>query len=115
MGKSLYLAFDLVVFAVCVPFYVVAVPLICLLEWIAQQRPVRLGLEISHCPGRDWREDYLVVDVSRVKEGLVGVRQRSFCTMNRGGHGAPPYSETIDFIRIERFWVPSPMWSSFRT
>lgn len=105
MGR-IYKIIDTAVVVICIPFYLVAIPLICLHEWLAQRRRVRLGLEITHWPARDVREDYVVVDVSRVGEGLVGIRRREWGVL--GATEVPPYEEPIEFIPIARFWVPTP-------
>lgn len=105
MGR-VYRVVDTIVVVLCIPFYVVVTPLILLHEWWSQRRPVRLGLEITHWPARDLREDYLVADVSRTAEGLVGIRRRCFGTL--GATEVPPYPEEVENIPVARFWVPTP-------
>jgi hypothetical protein len=74
------------VFAVCVPVYVVFVPVVTGWQWL-QRRLVRVGGEITHWPMRDVRQDYVVVDVSRGKsEGRVGVRVRRWGVLGRRKH-----------------------------
>lgn len=105
MGR-LYRVVDAVVVIVCLPFYAVGTPLILLDEWFRQRRKVRVGLEVTHWPLKDVREDFLVVDVSRVAEGLVGVRRRRWGLLGRAS--APPYDSAVEFIPVPRFWVPEP-------
>jgi hypothetical protein len=110
LSNAVALVVELVVVVLCIPFYLVAPPLILLSEWFAQRRRVRLGLEVSHSTYRDVSDDFLVVDVSRVDEGLVGIRRRHWNTLIafRTGSPPPPYGETVEFIPIARFWVPEP-------
>lgn len=97
---------DTIVVVLCIPFYVVVTPLILLHEWWQQRRSVRLGLEITHWPAHDLREDDLVADVSRVSEGLVGIRRRTFDV--REVTELPSYSAEIEYIPVQKFWVPTP-------
>ena len=106
MGR-VYNVVDTLVFVLCLPFYAIFVPILLIEQWLRQKRRVRLGLEVTHWPARDVREDYLVVDVSRMDEGLVGIRRRLFSPLWKRG-SPPPYDEEIVYIRRERFWVPEP-------
>jgi hypothetical protein len=122
MGSFLYKAVDGTIVFLCLPFYAVAIPLLYLIEWFEQRRPVRLGLEVVHWPACDVRTDYLVVDVSRVSDGLVGIRQRTWGMFGDlpsqieapsqreepSNLEALPHAEAIEFIPIARFWVPEP-------
>lgn len=105
MGR-VYRVSDMIIVVLCIPFYVVVIPLIRLHEWWSRRRSVRLGLEITHWPAHDRREDYLVADVSRVREGLVGIRRRTFNV--RDVAERPPYPAEIEYIPVPRFWVPTP-------
>ena len=102
----IYLVVDSAVLIVCLPFYAVTLPLMWVEEWLRQRRKVRVGLEVTHWPYHDLREDYVVVDVSRLDERLVGIRRRIWDML--GGKSAPPYTDAVDFIPIARFWVPNP-------
>ena len=66
MGR-LYRVVDTVVVIVCLPFYAVVTPLILVDQWFRQRRKVRVGVEVTHWPLRDVREDFLVVDAVSVK------------------------------------------------
>jgi hypothetical protein len=107
MGRILYYTLDTLIVLICIPFYLVAIPLMMLYQYFSQRRKVYLNLEITHWPARDLREDYLIVDVSRIEEGLVGIRKRCWCVM-RSGRAKPPYSDEVEFISVKKFWVPNP-------
>ena len=77
IGRAAYAVVDNAVLILCLPFYAVALPLIAMYEVVAPRvRKVRLGLEVCHWQAPDVREDLRVVDVSRLGEGVVGVRRR---------------------------------------
>ena len=103
MGRAYKIA-DAVILVICLPFYALAIPLVLAHDWLMRRRGVRLGQGVTHFPARDVREDYIVVDVSRLQEGLVGIRRRTWYL--RGGREAPPFSEDIEYIRRDEFWVP---------
>jgi len=107
MGRRLLNVIDMLLVTICLPFYAVALPAVMLLEWLRQKRKVRLGLEVTHWPAKDVREDYLVVDVSRCDEGLVGIRRRRWGVL--GNKHPPPYREATEYIEVSRFWVPHPL------
>ncbi|MBC7772707.1 MAG: hypothetical protein H7210_09460 [Pyrinomonadaceae bacterium] len=113
MLKVLYTIVDTLILLICLPFYAIAVPALLLWEWVLQRRSVRLGMETTHWPGFDLREDSIVVDVSRVDEGLVGIRRRRWGVY--GGGPMPPYPDTVEYISLRSFWVPSPLLSRVRT
>jgi len=106
MGRKLYHFVDTVIFLICVPFYLVVIPLMLIGEYFAQRRKVHLDLEITHMIALDVREDYWVVDVSRIVEGLVGIRRRTWFVQSRD---KPAYPEEVEFIPVKRFWVPNPL------
>lgn len=106
MGR-LYRVVDTVIVILCVPFYAVVAPLILVDQWFRQRRKVRVGLEVTHWPLMHIREDFLVVDVSRVAEGLVGISRRRWGLLGRAS--APPYDSAVEFIPVRRFWVPEPL------
>jgi len=104
---------ETLIVVLCLPFYAVAVPAFVTFEWLIQKRRVRPGLEITHWPAKGVREDYLVVDVSRTTEGVVGIRRRRWGV--RGAASPPPYPQEVEFISVKRFWVPRPLWSRHDT
>lgn len=110
MTRLLYNVADRLIFVICLPFYAVAIPLALVFEWLIQMRPVRLGQHVVHWPAKDIREDYLVVDVSRIHEGLVGIQRRRWGILGWRGE-LPVFSDTVEFISIRRFWVPRPLFT----
>ena len=106
---SLHKLIDTLIFVVCIPFYAVFIPFALACEWLMQKRPVRLGQQVVHWPAKDLREDYLVADISRLNEGLVGVKRRRWGTF--GGNNPPPFPEAVEFMSLPRFWVPRPLFS----
>ena len=63
IGGILYRVIDTGIFALCLPFYAVAIPLIALHDrTLIRFGKVRLGLEITHWPACDQREDLRVVE-----------------------------------------------------
>lgn len=110
-GRSMnrgYRIMDTVILVLCLPFYAVVIPWAWVHDRLRQRRRVRLGQEVTHWPLRDVREDYVVVDVSRQDEGLVGICRRRWNLLGRRGQSAPPYREQVEYIRRERFWVTRP-------
>jgi hypothetical protein len=105
---NLYRYIDRLIFVVCLPFYAVFIPFALACEWLMQKRPVRLGQVVIHWPAKDLREEYLVADVSRLNEGLVGVKRRRWGTL--GECKSPPFPEAVDFISLRRFWVTRPLF-----
>jgi hypothetical protein len=108
----MYRIVDTVILVLCLPVYLVISPVVALQQWLAERRKVYIGLEVSHRPGHHIREDYLVVDVSRLSEGLVGIRRRQCAAYCKS---PPAYSEEVEFIPVARFWVPNPVfWGNGR-
>lgn len=110
IGSILYRIIDTGIFILCLPFYAVAIPLIALHDRaVIRFRKVRLGLEITHWPACDQREDLRVVDVSRLGEGLVGVQRREWNVLHqhRLSLPEPPFSNSVEFCNIRRFWLGS--------
>lgn len=105
MGR-LYRVVDTVVVIVCLPFYAVVAPLMLLGEWFRQRRKVRVGLEVTHWPLMDVREDFLI---SRCLASRRGVRWHP---PSQVGSAWPrkraPYDSAVEFIPVPRFWVPEP-------
>ena len=109
MKGKLYKLVDTIIVVLCLPFYLIAIPVLFLYQWLLQRRGVRLGLEVTHWPAKGIREDCLVVDVSRVGEGIVGIRRRRWGVFGSGG-SPPPYPDAVEYIRINRYWVPQPLF-----
>ena len=107
VGRIIYRVFDTAIVILCLPFYAVVTPIMLAEQWARQRHRVRIGLEVTHWPARDLREDYVVVDTSRVSEGLVGIRRRKWGVL--GTTEFPPYGQTVEFIAVARFWVPDPI------
>jgi|GEM_PF-5730963 len=101
-----YVAVDRLIVLLCLPFYLIAMPLLYLHQRIKLRRKVRVGLEVTHWPVRDLREDYQVVDTSRIPEQLVGIRRRQW---DPRSPSAPPFSDDVEYIPVARFWVPHPL------
>jgi len=104
--SKLYVAVDRLVLLLCLPMYLIAIPLMFLDEKIRMRRKVRVGLEVTHWPAKGLREDYQVVDISRVHEQLVGIRRRQWDVRSPS---APPFPDNVEYIPVARFWVPHPL------
>jgi hypothetical protein len=104
--SKLSVAVDRLVVILCLPFYLIAMPVLYLHQKIQMRRKVRVGLEVTHWPMRDLREDYLVVDTSRIHEQLVGIRRRQW---DPRSPSAPSFPDDVEYIPIPRFWVPHPL------
>ena len=106
MCRVLYKIVDTVILILCLPFYAVAVPVLALYEVIVPRvRRVRVGLEVCHWPAPDVREDLLVVDVSWLNKGLVGVRRRVWNVLYARGAAPPPYPEAVEYCTVSDFWL----------
>ena len=108
MGRLLYRVVDTIIVTLCLPFYAVAVPLMRLHDWaVPRFRRVQLGIEVSHCPALDVREDLLVADVSQLVAGRVGVRRRTWHLLghSRSSKRPPPYGEAVEFWPVAEFWL----------
>jgi hypothetical protein len=104
----LFRLIDTLIVIVCLPFYAIIIPIIWLYEWRRKKRPVTIGLEVSYWPAKDLREDYLVVDLSRRHEGLIGIRRRRWCVLGHTGE-FPPDADAIEYLTVSEFWVPTPL------
>ena len=60
---------------------------------------IKEGKVITKWPAKDLREDILVVDISRLKENIVGVKRRKYCVYKRT-EPVPDYSDEIENINI---------------
>lgn len=101
-GRILYKIADTVIVILCLPFYAVLFPLALLYEVISVRvRKVYLGLHVQHWYARNIREEFRVVDVSRLMEGFVGVQRR----MRACGDAPPPFPENIEYCSLREFWL----------
>jgi len=66
--------------------------------WLKRRR-LRVGREVVRWPAKDLREDLLITDLSRLSEGLVGVRRRRYGVYRRQGP-PPPYPEEVEFVDL---------------
>ena len=66
--------------------------------WL-KKRTLRVGREVVRWPAKDLREDFLIADLSRLGEGLVGVRRRRYGVYRRVGQ-PPPYPDQIEYIGL---------------
>ncbi len=110
IGSILYRIIDTGIFILCLPFYAVAIPLIALHDRaVIRFRKVRMGMEITHWPACDQREDLRVVDISRLGEGLVGVQRREWNVLHhhRRSLPEPPFYDVVEYCSIRRFWLGS--------
>ena len=118
IGSILYRVVDTGIFVLCLPFYPVAILLIALQDWaVPRFGKVRLGLEITHWPACDQREDLRVVDISRLGEGLVGVQRREWNVLHhhRLNLPHPPFCDAVEFCSTRRFWLGSDRRSVLRS
>ncbi|MFI4883214.1 MAG: hypothetical protein ACIAQU_11580 [Phycisphaerales bacterium JB064] len=103
VGLAAYWTIEILVLVLAVPVMIALYPLFLLSEQLKIRKRIYEGLEVTHWPARDAREDYKVADTSRLEEGLVGVHTRSFgCLYNIE---IPAFSDQIEFITIKQFWL----------
>ena len=62
---------------------------------------LREGKVFSFWPAKDLRRDFQVADVTRLDEGVVGVRVRTFGTLG-ASVSAPPFG-AIQFVPLREF------------
>lgn len=106
-GRVLYNIIDIIVVILCLPFYAVVVPLRVLYEMITVRvGKIRLGAEAFHWIDRERRQDLLVVDISRIDDGVVGVRRRMYFR----GSVPPPFDDAIEYCTISEFWLGPNRW-----
>ena len=60
---------------------------------------IKEGKVITKWPAKDLREDILIVDISRLKENIVGVKRRKYGVYKRT-ESVPGYSDEIENINI---------------
>jgi hypothetical protein len=65
--------------------------------WLKRRR-LRVGLELVSWPDRHVRQDWLIVDLSRTADGVVGVRRRRYGVYR--SPEPPPYDEDVEFVSI---------------
>jgi hypothetical protein len=94
---------DVPILVLCLPFYAVAIPAMRLVDWRRARRPIHVGLEINSWYARDIREDRVAIDLSRLSEGLVGVKRRRWCVLRYVGP-PPPYPDRVQYISRREFW-----------
>jgi hypothetical protein len=104
MGNFLFSLLEGIIVTLCLPFYLIAIPIAKIIEYFRKRKPINLGMEVVHWPLRDVREDLKVVDVSRLREGFVGVWKRRYNVLRH--KAIPPYEEQVHYITITQFWVP---------
>lgn len=105
--SPLHVITEFTILAICLPLFAFLVPGVWIYERLLLFRTIRVGTIVSHHPALDMREDRVVVDVSRLGEGLVGIKRR-----RQGMLGTPPpsaWSEAVEFITVKEFWVPHPI------
>jgi hypothetical protein len=99
--RILYNLFDVIIIILCLPFYAVVVPIRVLYEMIiVRVSKIRPGAEISHWINRERRQELLVVDISRIDDGVVGVRRRVYWRNSK----PPPFDDAIEYCTISEFW-----------
>jgi hypothetical protein len=98
---------ELIILFLCLPFYLIAFPVIKISQYFKQRKPIKLGMEAVRWPKRDLREDIKVVDLSRLHEGFVGVCKRRYNILRC--KAIPPYGEQVIYITVADFWVPHPL------
>ena len=104
VGRLLYRIVDTAIVVICLPAYAVLLPLAAAHAWVAPRlRRVRMGMEVSHWPAHDQREDLCVVDISRLSDHLVGVRRRTWNVLHRRGLPPPPYDDAVEFWPVADF------------
>jgi hypothetical protein len=69
-----------------------------MLSWLKKRR-LHVGREVVRWPAKDLREDLLIADLSRLGEGLVGVRRRRYGVYRLVGP-PPPYPEQVEWIGL---------------
>lgn len=64
-----------------------------------QIRHLAIGKEINSWSAYDVRKDYLIADLSRLNEELVGVRTREYGVLHRT-KPPPEFSDEIEYISV---------------
>jgi hypothetical protein len=101
-----YKVVDTVILILCLPFYAVFTPLLAAYQAVAvRTREVRIGQQVRRWARPDVQEELRVVDISRLRDGLVGVQRRTWNVLY--GESEPTFPETVEFCSIGEFWFGS--------
>ncbi|GEM_PF-2005289 len=69
------------------------------------------GREITLWPGKDFREDILIVDCSKIKDNIVGVKRRMWGTFRFLGDyspaSVPEYPDKVEYVNVKDLFTPS--------
>jgi hypothetical protein len=106
MGRILFKITDTMILIVCLPFYLIFVPLLAAYQAIViRTREVHLDQQLRRWSRPDVQEELRVVDVSRMKYGLVGVQRRTWNVLHK--ESEPPFPDSVEFCSLKEFWFGS--------